>query len=402
MDPRGKAVRRWTINEDLAAHVQDAAQRRASEAWELLQTLVNIDSSPDDLAGLDQVVEPMRAALDGLGLATQMERTGGGLPVLHGLSGPKHEEAMRVLLVGHLDTVFPSGTVAERPFQRGGERATGPGVADAKGGAAAIWLALASALDVSDGLPNVDVRVLLNTDEEAGSVESRPIIEAAAPGTDLALVYEPGRPDGSIVRQRRGARRYRVRVQGKSAHTGVEPWKGVNAIEEAAHKILRLQALNDPDQFLSVTVAVIRGGSRVNVVPDEAVLDVDTRLPDAETAERTHRAVEAIVSDAVLEGASSSYEIISDRPPMMPQPSVAALLAQFHAAADLLGVKLNDTATGGGSDGCFLSPLGVPVVDALGPVGGGYHTKDEFLSTPTLVERAMLSALVLAGIDAAE
>ena len=305
---------------------------------------------------------------------------------------------MRVLLVGHLDTVFAAGTVAQWPVAVMDGRASGPGIADAKGGMATMWLALASAMRLTDGLPGLGLHVILNTDEEAGSVQSRPIFEREAQGADLALVYEPGRPDGTIVRQRRGARRYRISITGKAAHTGVEPWAGVNALEAAAHKIMALQALNDRDRLLSVTVAVAHGGTRINVVPDQAVLEVDTRLPDTTTAESTHRTVESIVAREDVPGASASYEIVSDRPPMMPQPGVAAMLARFRQAGDALGVDIRDSSTGGGSDGCFISQYGVPTVDALGPVGGGYHTKDEYVRESSLEERAQVSALVLAGL----
>lgn len=389
----------WTLADEVCERVRRAGQQRVADAWLLLEELVNVDSSPDDLPGLDRVVALVEAELAGLGLTTTVERTSAGLPVLHArrLVDPDRTKAS-VLFVGHLDTVFPPGTVASWPMRRTGETATGPGIADAKGGAVVAWLALAAALDGTDGLPGLDLRVLLNTDEEAGSVESRPIIERAAEEADLALIYEPGRPDGSIVRQRRGARRYRITVQGKAAHTGVEPWNGVNAVEEAAHKIVALQALNDPDRFLSVTVAVAHGGTRINVVPDAATLDVDTRLPDLETARQTHDAVETIVRNATVPGASASYEIVSDRPPLTPQPAVPALLDRFRHAARVVGFELSDTATGGGSDGCFLSPLGVPTIDALGPVGGGYHTRDEFIRADTLLERSVLNGLVLASL----
>lgn len=393
----------WAPETGTVETIRRTIEDRIAEAWSLLESLVNVDSSPDHANGLERVVRLVEPAFAALGMECELERSANGLPVLHARrpAQPDLERSTRVLLIGHLDTVFPAGTVAEWPMHRDEDRAFGPGVADAKGGVVAMWLALASALEAGGGLPGTALHVILNTDEEAGSVESRPIFEREAAGADVALIYEPGRPDGSIVRQRRGARRYRITVRGRAAHTGVEPWNGVNAIEAAAHKVLALQALNDRDRFLSVTVAVIKGGERVNIVPDRAVIDVDTRLPDTETAEATHVAVEAIVDRSDVPGSSAAYEIISDRPPMMPQVGVPELLDRFRTAARAIGVELDDTATGGGSDGCFLSPLGVPTIDALGPVGGGYHTRDEFLNAPSLRERAMLSALVLTSFATA-
>lgn len=385
------------VQHELAAAIQAAVASHVDEGWAMLADLVAVDSPPDHPEGLERVVEIAAERFTALGLATSVERTDDGHPVLHATSAG---DGRRVLLVGHLDTVFPVGTTAEWGFARAEDRAIGPGIADAKGGAAVLWLALAAALEVGDRASMPGVHVILNTDEEAGSVQSRPIFEREAQaGADFALVYEPGRPDGTIVRQRRGARRYRVTVRGKAAHTGVEPWVGVNAIEAASHKVLALQELNDRDRFLSVTVSLMRGGTRINVVPDEAVIEVDSRLPDDETAEATHRAVEAIIAHEHVPGSLASYEVVSHRPPMMPQPGVEVLLDRFAEAGRLIGVRAETSATGGGSDGCFISIHGVPTVDALGPIGGGYHTGDEFVVSDTLRQRSALSAVVLAGIS---
>jgi len=386
----------WTPSRALTDAVRGAAADRTREAWAMLEELVGIDSSPDTAEGLEQVIAVCRPRFEALGLSTSVEHTQDGHPVLHARHGAPNGH--RALMVGHLDTVFSAGTAADWRFARNDERASGPGIADAKGGAAAAWLALGAALKATDGLPGLAIHVILNTDEEAGSVQSRPIFERDAQGADVAFVYEPGRPDGTIVRQRRGARRYRITIRGKAAHAGVEPWAGVNAIEAAAHKILALQALNDRERFLSVTVALAEGGSRINVVPDEAVIDVDTRLPDEEAVETVQRAVQGIIEREDVPGSTASYEIVSDRPPMMPQPGVDALLYRFRAAGRALGVAIEASATGGGSDGCYISRRGVPTVDALGPVGSGYHTRDEFILAASLGERAMVSALVLAGL----
>lgn len=386
----------WAPSPELVAAVRTAVAARSLDSWRLLEELVGIDSSPDTPEGLERVVMTAADRFGTLGLTTSVERTDDGHPVLHARTD--HRDGPSVLLVGHLDTVFGAGTVAEWPFSHKAERAVGPGVADAKGGAAVMWLAMAAAMETTDGLPSLNLHVILNTDEEAGSVQSREIFEREARHADAALIYEPGRPDGTIVRQRRGARRYRISIRGKAAHTGVEPWAGVNAIESAAHKILALQALSDRERFLSVTVAVARGGSRINVVPDEAVLDVDTRLPDAEAVESTQALIEKIVERQDVPGSSATYEIISDRPPMMPQSGVDALLQRFRASGEAIGTRIEDSVTGGGSDGCFISVQGVPTVDALGPVGGGYHTRDEFIQASSLEERATVSALVLASL----
>ena len=381
------------------AAVARSCQALSGRAWALLEELVNTDSFPDDAAGLDRVVAIMEPYWAELGFRTAVSRTAAGLPVLVGDRPAARDDAPRVLLLSHLDTVFPPGTTVERPFTVADGRAHGPGVADMKGGAVVSWMAAAAALETGAGLPGVHLRVLNNTDEEAGSVESRPLIEAEAPAVDLALVFEPGRPDGSMVTRRRGLRRYRITVTGKPAHTGVEPWNGINANEALAHKVLALQQLNDRERNLSVTASLVRGGSRINIVPHEAVVDVDVRIPDLAVAAEAHERIEAIVAREDVPGARARYEIFGDRPPMVPGEGVDRVLPLLLDAAEQLGVELPVTATGGGSDGSFLSALGVPVLDALGPVGGGYHTPEEFFRCETLEQRAAAVGALLVALD---
>jgi len=392
-----QALKHSKLSTELAAAVDAECRAGEAEAMSLLASLVSIDSFPEAVAGLDRIVEKTQELWLDLGFQTTVERTANGLPVLIAdrVTGDQHPTALVLI---HLDTVFPPGTVDERPFRVEQGKAFGPGVADMKGGAVVAWLAIRAAINASGGLGNLNLRIVCNTDEEAGSVESRQIIERQCPTVDLALVFEPGRPDGSIVDTRRGVRRYRITVEGRAAHTGVEPWAGANAIHEAAHKVLALVGLNDRDRSLSVTPAIIQGGARINIVPDRASIDVDVRIPDMETAGTTHDAIESIIECATVNGTSAHYVIFADRPPMTPNPLVPELVARVRDGASLLGLNLAVTATGGGSDGCFTSALGVPTLDALGPVGGGYHTADEFLDVESIVQRAAVSALFLASI----
>ena len=391
--------RAWTstLSEEEARAVRTACDDARAHAWQLIEALVNTDSSPEHLDGLAAVSETMAAAWQRLGFEVATLRTPAGLPVLDARRGTG-SDGPKVLVLTHLDTVFPPGTAEMRPFRRQEGRATGPGVADAKGAAATAWLGIAAAISVA-GLSGLDLRVLANTDEEAGSVESRAIIEAAARGADLTLVFEPGRPDGSVVIQRRGASRYRIEVAGRAAHTGVEPWVGANAIEELAHKILDLQRLNDRERLISVTVAMVRGGMRINTVPDHAEIDVDVRIPDHAASAEVRRAVEASVARNRVPGCSAQWHLLNERPPMVPQPAVEPLTQLYQRAAELTGLSIEATATGGGSDGCFTSALGVPTLDALGAVGGGYHTDAEFITESTLVDRAAAFGAFLTGLN---
>jgi glutamate carboxypeptidase len=378
------------------AAVLDECRRREREAWDLLGELVGVPSGVGDVEGLEIAARRMARAWGSIGFETSIGHTAGGLPMLIANRG-FDEGAPVILLLGHLDTVFERDT-GGWAFAINDGRATGPGIADAKGAAVVGWLGVASALAATAGLPKLNLRVLMTSDEESGSVSSRGMIEEAALAADLALVYEPARPDGSIVRGRRGARRYRIRVTGKAAHAGGEPWDGVNAIEAAAHKVLALQALNNRSRAISVTVSVAHGGRHVNIVPDEAILDVDTRLPDQDVAATTHATVEQIVGRTDLPGSTATYELLSDRPVMTPHPDLELILERFRGAARHLGFDLRDVIGGGASDGAFTSALGVPTLDGLGPVGGGFHTRDEYLVVDTLVDRSALTAAVLATL----
>jgi glutamate carboxypeptidase len=277
-----------------------------------------------------------------------------------------------------------------------GQMAFGPGVADAKGAAAVAWLAVAAGSDVL-GSSGPNLHVLLNTDEESGSVESRTIIQERARIADLAFVFEPARPDGSIVVGRRGVRRYQVAINGRAAHSGVEPWKGINAIEAAAHKVLALQAMNDRRNGVSVTVAMIHGGLGMNTIPPDVRLGVDTRFRDDGQGIRLDSSIADVLRSPSIPGSSATWTISSERPSMVPHPQVRRLVAEFKKAAGILGFGLRAVATGGASDGCFTSSEGVPTIDGLGPVGGGYHTNAEFVVRSTLVDRAAMTASVLAA-----
>ncbi len=379
----------------LLKQIQQHCSEMLPESLRRLADLVNIDTSPEDIGGLDRAVQLARQWWAELGVTGEVMRTDAGQPLLWA-ERLVSDHAPTVLMLLHLDTVFPSGTAAQRPFQVQQGRATGPGVADMKGGVVTALMAVQAALAATGGMQGLNLRVLCTPDEEAGSLRSRTHIERSAEGAALALVFEPGRPGGEIVTGRRGLRRYRITVHGRPAHTGVEPWSGANAIEELAHKILAVQQLDDRERFLSVTAALVRGGSRINVVPDIASVDVDVRIPDLQTAQRVSDAMDLLVRDTQVAGTSAEYDVLGERPPMTPGPEALAHAGQLQIIARMLGDEVKAITTGGGSDGAFVSRLGIPTVDGLGPVGGGYHTPQEFLTVDTVGSRAAMTAGYLA------
>ncbi len=351
-------------------------------ALELLERMVSIDSGPGHHDGIHQVQELIAERLVGAGFTVDRRATDGGPAVL--LARRERGVFGQVLMLGHADTVFGEGAARDRPFAVGGDICTGPGVADMKGG----LVVMLQALEQTQDLPH-SVTVLVNGDEESGSIHSRQLIQSAASGHDVALVFEPARPSGDFVVARRGVQRYRVVVTGVAAHTGVDPSAGVNAIEEAAHHILRLQKLGRELEGASVTVALVSGGSRPNVVPAQAALTVDCRLDGAEAAAAIEAEMIRLTSrPPAVAGASTDVQPLDSRPPMLPAPKVPRLSDLYRRSAREAGFDTSPVSTGGSSDGNFTAALGIPTLDGLGPVGGGYHTDSEFLVTASLESRS--------------
>ncbi|MDT0507223.1 hydrolase [Novosphingobium sp. MMS21-SN21R] len=300
----------------------------------------------------------------------------------------------RFLLTGHMDTVFPPA----HPFQTlrwlDGETLNGPGVADMKGGIAVILAAL-GAFEASPAAASVGYDVMINADEETGSLSSAALIAELARGKAAALTYEPSAlPDGTLAGERPGSGNYSAIITGRSAHAGRNPQDGRNAILAAADLALRLKALEEPG--LSVNPARIDGGSANNVVPDHAVLrfNVRPRLPDL--AQRFDASLrEAIRVIEKLHDVSIHLHGGVSRPPKPLTEDATALFGLVRECGAALGQQIRWQASGGVCDGNNIAACGVPVVDTMGVRGGAIHSAEEYLIVPSLAERAALSALVL-------
>jgi glutamate carboxypeptidase len=304
--------------------------------------------------------------------------------------------AGQILVIGHIDTVYPVGTIAKTPFRVSGGRAWGPGTFDMKGG---IVLAL-FAVDALRALRvpvRKDLVFLWTSDEEIGSEASRATIEAEARKSDAVLVLEPSfGPEGRLKTQRKGVGGVDLTVTGKSAHAGIDPEKGVNAVHELALQIERLMRLNDRKRGITVQTTVVEGGTVSNVVPETARAEVDirfTRLVDGAKLERKIHSLKP-----ALKGARLAIVGGVNRPPLERTPEIATLFAKAQALAAEMGVKLGEAATGGGSDGNFTAAIGVPTLDGLGCVGDGAHSPHEHVVIRALAERAALIAGLLATL----
>jgi glutamate carboxypeptidase len=287
-----------------------------------------------------------------------------------------------LVLLCHHDTVWPEGTLERLPFALDGDRVTGPGSYDMKAGIVEAAFALGGAS------PAQPVVVLSTSDEEIGSTSSRALIEETARHALAVLVLEPAASGGAIKTARKGIADFTLDVEGRAAHAGVEPEKGVSAIEEMAHQILALRRLADPPQGTTVNVGVVGGGTRPNVVAAHARAEIDVRFSRGTEADRIVKAIESL--EPHVPGARLRVSGGVDRPPMERSPGVVRLAQLAQRLAAEMGFELRETSTGGGSDGNFTAALGVPTLDGLGPDGGGAHADSEHLLLDSWLQRTML------------
>jgi glutamate carboxypeptidase len=360
----------------------------------LIQALVERESMSRDEACLNPlarfVAEQLSHCADEVKLIPQ---SGFGMH-LRARFGFGHQSTQpHLLILGHLDTVWPPGTLERIPF-RVTEQGTahGPGIFDMKSGVAIIIEALqaVSHLRLTTHHP---VTLLLTCDEEIGSLSSRPLVEEAARNCVAAFVLEPPIPGGIVKTGRKGVGVFTLRVTGRAAHAGLDPSKGVNAIVELAHQIIKLSGLNDYERGITVNAGVIQGGTTSNVVPAEAMARVDVRFwtpQDGELIQSTLRQLEPVLEHAKIEVSGGI-----NRPPMERSSRNLRLYEQARSYAAEIGLDLHEGAVGGGSDGNFTAAMGVPTLDGLGVDGAGAHAEHEHIIINDIPRRAALLTLLL-------
>jgi glutamate carboxypeptidase len=298
----------------------------------------------------------------------------------------------RVLLIGHMDTVFEPGTPTARPFHLDGNIATGPGVTDMKAG----LLAGLYALRAIGEMPFERLTFIANPDEEVGSPTSTTHIRAAAADADVALVLECGRANGDIVSSRKGIADIRIVVHGRAAHAGIEPEKGRHAILEAARVVRETQELNGRWPGVTFNVGTIRGGTRPNVVPDRCELAIEARSVTGDGLDTAIAAIRELADTTGVPGTTTEVATEFSWRPMEKTNQTSRLVEHTKAVAKRLGFTVNDAATGGASDANTTAGMGVPSLDGLGPVGGNDHAPAEYLEVDSIVPRtAMLAGLLL-------
>ncbi|WP_010100965.1 M20 family metallopeptidase [Verminephrobacter aporrectodeae] len=374
----------------LRARVLDwlAGQGPAMQA--LLRKVVDIDSGSRDEAGVGAVASALRERLEAAGVAVQCEPVPGYGVLLHG-QVPGAGEGAPILLMGHMDTVYPAGTAARRPFRVEGDRAYGPGVADMKSGLV-MNVFVAEAFARCGGL-KTPLQLLFSCDEEIGSQATRERIMAKARGARAVFNAEPGRVSGNLVTSRKGSMVVEFEIEGVAAHAGINPAAGASAIDALARKILALHAFTDPATGTTANVGVVQGGVVPNMVAPHARAELDLRFTSDTDPDLLLARVRAVVEEPSLPHTRGRITAARRTLPMRPTPE--PLLALYQRGAKSLGFEVQGEFTGGAADSGLTASVGAPTLCATGPVGGHAHTEREYCELATCVPRAQAVALAI-------
>ncbi len=358
-----------------------------------LKAIVNIDSGTFTKAGIDRVGAYLQERFTDFGFSTSFDRQtqyGDHLVATHTGSNPK---GPRLLLIGHIDTVFSEGEVARRPFaikrSSGKTIATGPGVLDMKSGVLIGMYSLHLLIRQQEAAYS-SATFICNSDEEIGSPSSRPLIQELARQADAVLVFEPGRAEETVVSSRRGCGQYRVEVHGLSAHAGVEPQRGRNAILELSYQVQKMQALNGTVAGTTLSVGIIHGGERTNVVPDYAYFDMDVRASDQKAARALEVAMRQVTTQNKLQGTTINLSGSMLCQPFERNQANERMVQLVREAGSPLGLKIQDVGSGGASDANTTAAMGIPTLDGLGAGGGLAHNPGEFIELDYLPTRIAL------------
>jgi glutamate carboxypeptidase len=370
-----------------AADLLRWASSHSGEMAALLEEIVSIESPSTDPPAVARLAERIARELDTMGIAGELIPVTGGGPILRGRTTAPGRP---VLLLGHLDTVWPIGTLARRPVRVDGDRLSGPGCYDMKAGLVIALFAL-RALAARGTLPAVTV--FFTPLEEVDCEPYRALMEAEMTASAAVLGFEPAWPGGAVKTARKGSGSFVLRARGRASHAGADLTRGVNAILELARQCLRVSELTDVAAGVSANVGVIRGGLRPNVVPDLAEAEVDVRYPTLAKGRALEAAVRALrpVDTAVALEVEGGLHY----PPLERSPGVIALFERTRSLAAEMGMTLGEAATGGASEASFAGALGIPTLDGLGGDGDGAHAEDEHVLLASLAPRAALAAALV-------
>lgn len=356
----------------------------------MLRDMVELESPSDDRRALQHLMRYVADRFTQIGATVECVQPDAG-DHLRASWGSGNDQ---VLVLCHLDTVWPIGELARRPFRIEGGRAYGPGVYDMKGGIVQAFFALKALIELQIK-PGCKILFLCTGDEETGSSRSRSLIEQEALHSRIVLVPEPASgPAGAVKLTRKGWGIYHLTVTGRSAHAGSGHNKGISAVTELAHQILKLQALTDYSTGTTINVGVISGGTVFNMVAGKAEAWIDLRAASLEELQRTEQAIQGLAP--VTPGAILKLTGQINRPPLEATDGNMQLYRRAKQIAADLGIELPGTHVGGVSDGNFTSAIGVPTLDGIGAVGDGAHAVHEYIELKAMAPRAALFTRLLA------
>lgn len=384
--------------QSLVLGVQSYTRERLPRYIEELRELCAIDSDSYNKPGLDEMAARLGSRMRGLGMqVTIIEQETWGNDLLGVMQG---DGGGNVLLLGHIDTVYPVGTAAARPLRVEGDLVYGPGVSDMKGCILSAIYAI-EALQALNLHSYGELRFLCVSDEEINVRHCKGLIQQACQDCQAALVLEAARANGDIVSARKGSAVYTLTAHGRSAHAGVEPEKGRNAIVEIAHQVVQFQSLNGWREGITINPGVISGGTMANVVPDYAQVQFDLRFLHPDDQAATEKRWREMLKQQMVPDVELTLEPDPDnKAPLVRTPAGLALAQQAQHIAHLLGFSVRHVLTGGASDASYTSSYGVPSLDGLGPIGGRDHSPDEYLLLSSVAPRTALLAGLIASIGA--
>jgi glutamate carboxypeptidase len=364
---------------------------RRGEMLNTLKTIVELESPSADKAAVDRLVGHLRERIGAAGgeVEALAQSDYGDLTIAR---WPGKEGQKPLLVMTHIDTVWPIGTLARKPFSVDEREARGPGIYDMKASVAMMLQALTFLQE--NNVEHRPLTWLINTEEEVGSPVSRPVIERLATESEYVLVLEPPvAPNGALKTARKGVGMFTMHITGLAAHAGADPEKGISAIQELANQIQYLHGMTDYALGTTVNVGVVSGGTARNVVAAEATALIDLRVTTMAEADRVVKSI--LSAEPRLPGSQIRVEGGLNRPPMERTSKIAAAFQQVREAGQRLGLQLSEASTGGGSDGNFTAAIGATTIDGLGCTGDGAHAEHEHISLDGFVERtALLTELI--------
>ena len=357
-----------------------------------LEFIVNLDSGSQDIEGNNKVASFFADEFEKIGFDVKVERAGRAKrPVVIAVTPGVNRFAF--YLGGHMDTVFPAGTASERPFRREGDAAYGPGTVDMKSGSLLI---LYIARELAETAPQIPLCIVLNSDEELGSVDSVEILQHWGAKCRRALIFEGGRKEGRLVNQRKGIAKFRIEIEGVASHSGTAPKQGASAIVELAGWITELDRLKDFERGTTVNVGIVEGGTALNMVAPYSKALVEVRYEQAQEYRRIVHALERMREKPFVERTRAVVTQLSHYPPLVPTEKTKELMTQLEP------YRLEYVKAGGTSDANRLACLGIPIIDGCGPQGGFPHSEKEFLSIETAAQRFDLMCSIIKEVGGDE